>query len=125
MCVFLFYLVDTSPFLVKTSMIQSHLLGLFNIFLPFWGFLQWSPGELLTCRDKFRTAPPPDIPPFKLGEIEGWYGVLLTGYHILKLLSAHGVRPAHELLEEKLKQGYVLVHHPFCHCFHNIFHKSQ
>ncbi|KAK9929810.1 hypothetical protein M0R45_026891 [Rubus argutus] len=65
----------------------------------------WSPGELLKSREKFRQAPPPDFPQFKYGEIEGCFGVLLTGYHILKLLSSHGIRPAYEMLEEKLKQG--------------------
>ncbi|KAM5574913.1 DEAD-box ATP-dependent RNA helicase FANCM [Rosa sericea] len=66
----------------------------------------WSPGELLRFREKFRLAPPPDFPQSKYGEIEGWYGVLLTGYHILKLLSSHGIRPAYDMLEEKLKQGF-------------------
>jgi Fanconi anemia group M protein len=89
------------------------------------GLLQWSPGELLKSREKFRQAPPPDFPQFKYGEIEGCFGVLLTGYHILKLLSSHGIRPAYEMLEEKLKQGYVLVHYPFLHCLDHLIRKVQ
>lgn len=43
----------------------------------------------------------------KYGEVEGYFGALITLYHIRKLLSSHGIRPAHEMLEEKMQQGYV------------------
>ncbi|KAF9670622.1 hypothetical protein SADUNF_Sadunf13G0088000 [Salix dunnii] len=64
-----------------------------------------SPPDLLNSRDKFRRAPPLDLPQNRYGEIEACFGVLITLYHIRKLLSSHGIRPAYEMLEEKLKQG--------------------
>lgn len=67
--------------------------------------LQLSPCLLLNSREKFRQAPP-DLPQIKPGDIEGFFGALLTLYHIRKLISSHGIRPAYEMLEEKLKQGY-------------------
>ncbi|URD88706.1 HELICc [Musa troglodytarum] len=67
--------------------------------------IQWSPCELLNSRDKFRQAPPSSLPHGKYGEVEGYFGVLITLYHIRKLLSSHGVRPASDMLQEKLRQG--------------------
>ncbi|KAI3431890.1 uncharacterized protein J3R85_007757 [Psidium guajava] len=64
-----------------------------------------SPSDLLNSRDKFRQAPPPDLPQLKYGEVERFFGALITLYHIHKLLSSHGIRPAYEMLEEKLHQG--------------------
>uniref|UniRef100_A0A2N9HDI2 Helicase ATP-binding domain-containing protein n=1 Tax=Fagus sylvatica TaxID=28930 RepID=A0A2N9HDI2_FAGSY len=64
-----------------------------------------SPCELLNLRDKFRQAPPSDLPHIKYNEVEGYFGVLITLSHIRKLLSSHGIRPAYEMLEEKLQQG--------------------
>ncbi|XP_064995810.1 DEAD-box ATP-dependent RNA helicase FANCM-like isoform X2 [Musa acuminata AAA Group] len=66
---------------------------------------KWSPCELLNSRDKFRQAPPSSLPHVKYGEVEGCFGVLITLYHIRKLLSSHGVRPAYDMLQEKLRQG--------------------
>ncbi|XP_043712044.1 DEAD-box ATP-dependent RNA helicase FANCM isoform X2 [Telopea speciosissima] len=68
-------------------------------------FQTLSPCELLNSRDKFRQAPPTAVPHTKYGEVEGYFGVLITLYHIRKLLSSHGIRPAYEMLEEKLKHG--------------------
>ncbi|XP_010256473.1 PREDICTED: uncharacterized protein LOC104596846 isoform X2 [Nelumbo nucifera] len=68
-------------------------------------FQTLSPCELLNSRDKFRQAPPPALPHTKYGEVEGYFGVLITLYHIRKLLSSHGIRPAYEMLGEKLQQG--------------------
>ncbi|XVF63305.1 hypothetical protein PTKIN_Ptkin09bG0077300 [Pterospermum kingtungense] len=65
-----------------------------------------SPVDLLNSRDKFRQAPPADLPHVKHGEVEACFAVLITLYHIRKLLSSHGIRPAYEMLEEKLQQGY-------------------
>ncbi|XP_056164138.1 DEAD-box ATP-dependent RNA helicase FANCM isoform X3 [Syzygium oleosum] len=64
-----------------------------------------SPSDLLNSRDKFRQAPPPELPQLKYGEVERFFGALITLYHIRKLLSSHGIRPAYEMLEEKLHQG--------------------
>ncbi|XP_031736810.1 DEAD-box ATP-dependent RNA helicase FANCM isoform X5 [Cucumis sativus] len=64
-----------------------------------------SPCDLLNSRDKFRQAPPPVHPHIKYHDVEGFFGVLITLYHIRKLLSSHGIRPASEMLEEKLQQG--------------------
>ncbi|KAK9758175.1 hypothetical protein RND81_01G212700 [Saponaria officinalis] len=74
--------------------------------LPNRDFQTLSPCDLLNSRDKFRQAPPPELPSMKYGEVEGYFGVLITLYHIRKLLSSHGIRPSHEMLEEKLRQGY-------------------
>lgn len=63
-----------------------------------------SPPDLLNLRDKFRRPPPLDLPLNRYGEIEACFGCLITLYHIRKLLSSHGIRPAYEMLEEKLKQ---------------------
>ncbi|OMP00248.1 hypothetical protein COLO4_12801 [Corchorus olitorius] len=65
-----------------------------------------SPVDLLNSRDKFRQAPPPDLPHVKHGEVEVCFAVLITLYHIRKLLSSHGIRLAYEMLEEKLRQGH-------------------
>lgn len=67
---------------------------------------QLSPCDLLNSRDQFRKMPPKGLPQVKFGEIEGFFGVLVTLYHLRKLLSSHGIKPAFEMLEEKLKQGY-------------------
>ncbi|XP_024961790.1 DEAD-box ATP-dependent RNA helicase FANCM isoform X2 [Cynara cardunculus var. scolymus] len=64
-----------------------------------------SPCDFLNSRDKFRQAPPHDLPQFKYREVEGIFGALITLYHIRKLLSVHGVAPAYEMLKEKLEQG--------------------
>ncbi|KAK3426055.1 hypothetical protein EUGRSUZ_F02585 [Eucalyptus grandis] len=64
-----------------------------------------SPSDLLNSRDRFRQAPPPELPQLKYGEVERFFGALITLYHIRKLLSSHGIRPAYEMLEEKLHQG--------------------
>lgn len=64
-----------------------------------------SPLELLNSREKFRQAPPESLPQEKCGEVEGYFGVLITLYHIRKLLSSHGIRPAFEMLDEKLREG--------------------
>ncbi|CAL5333513.1 unnamed protein product [Camellia sinensis] len=68
-------------------------------------FQTLSPCDLLNSRDKFRQAPPQDLPSVKCGEVEGYFGALITLYHIRKLLSSHGIRPAYEMLEVKLQQG--------------------
>ncbi|XP_057504285.1 DEAD-box ATP-dependent RNA helicase FANCM isoform X2 [Actinidia eriantha] len=64
-----------------------------------------SPCELLNVRDRFRQAPPLDLPTTKYGEVECCIGVLITLYHVRKLLLSHGVRPAYDMLEGKLRQG--------------------
>ncbi|KAL0437937.1 UNVERIFIED_CONTAM: DEAD-box ATP-dependent RNA helicase FANCM [Sesamum latifolium] len=68
-------------------------------------FQTLSPCDLLNSRDKFRQEPPTGLHHTKYGEIEGYFGVLITLYHVRKLLSSHGIRPAFEMLDEKLKQG--------------------
>lgn len=67
---------------------------------------QLSPCDLLNSRDQFRQKPPEGLPQVNYGEIEGFFGVLVTLYHLRKLLSSHGIKPAFEMLEEKFKQGY-------------------
>ncbi|XP_076909820.1 DEAD-box ATP-dependent RNA helicase FANCM-like [Bidens hawaiensis] len=42
----------------------------------------------------------------RYSEVEASLTVLITLYHIRKLLSSHGIRPAYDMLEEKLKQGH-------------------
>ncbi|KAJ9550475.1 hypothetical protein OSB04_014520 [Centaurea solstitialis] len=65
----------------------------------------FSPHEILESRDEFRKKRPHDLPEPKNQEIEKIFGYLITLYHIRKLLSAHGIEPAYEMLEDKLKQG--------------------
>ncbi|KAK4256250.1 hypothetical protein QN277_009138 [Acacia crassicarpa] len=65
-----------------------------------------SPCELLEIREKYRQAPPHDLSNVSNGDVEGYFGVLISLYYIHKLLSSHGIRPAHEMLERKLKQGF-------------------
>ncbi|KAL7118213.1 hypothetical protein ACP275_03G121300 [Erythranthe tilingii] len=69
-----------------------------------------SPHDFLISRDRFRQEPPQDLPHIKYGEIEGYFGVLITLYHIRKLLSSHGIRPAFEMLDDKIKQGCFARH---------------
>ncbi|CAH8254507.1 unnamed protein product [Arabidopsis lyrata] len=64
-----------------------------------------SPHEVLMARDKFRQAPLPGLPHVNHGDVESCFSALITLYHIRKLLSSHGIRPAYEMLEEKLKEG--------------------
>ncbi|RZC54191.1 hypothetical protein C5167_013050 [Papaver somniferum] len=64
-----------------------------------------SPHQLLSSREIFRQAPPQNLPQAKYGELEGYFAVLITLYHVIKLLSSHGVRPAYEMLSEKVQQG--------------------
>ncbi|CAH9136790.1 unnamed protein product [Cuscuta epithymum] len=68
-------------------------------------FQRFNPCDILDARARFRRDPPKDIPQVKYGDVEGYFGVLLTLYHVRKLLSSHGIRPAFEMLDEKLRQG--------------------
>ncbi|XP_051139283.1 DEAD-box ATP-dependent RNA helicase FANCM [Andrographis paniculata] len=79
-------------------------LGAFGV-LQKRDFQTFSPCDLLNSRDRFRQEPPVGLPHTKYGEIEGCFGVLITLYHVRKLLSSHGIRPAYEMLDEKMKQG--------------------
>ncbi|KAI4321193.1 hypothetical protein MLD38_034605 [Melastoma candidum] len=63
-----------------------------------------SPQDFLHSREKFRQAPPMELPEAKYGEVEHLFGVLITLCHIRKLLSSHGITPAHEMLEEKMQR---------------------
>ncbi|XP_027355173.1 DEAD-box ATP-dependent RNA helicase FANCM isoform X2 [Abrus precatorius] len=65
-----------------------------------------SPCVLLEIREKFRQGPRQDLSHVNYEDVEGYFGVLITLYYIHKLLSSHGIRPAYEMLERKLKQGY-------------------
>ncbi|KAF6147897.1 hypothetical protein GIB67_014477 [Kingdonia uniflora] len=66
-----------------------------------------SPCDFLASREKFRQAPPPDLSHITLKDVDGYFGVLISLYHIRKLLSSHGIRPAYDMLEEKLRQGFL------------------
>ncbi|XP_045830757.1 DEAD-box ATP-dependent RNA helicase FANCM isoform X1 [Trifolium pratense] len=65
-----------------------------------------SPCVLLEMREKFRQGHMQDLSHINSGDVEGYFGVLITLYYIHKLLSSHGIRPAYEMLERKLKQGF-------------------
>ncbi|KAK7263791.1 hypothetical protein RJT34_31388 [Clitoria ternatea] len=65
-----------------------------------------SPCVLLEIREKFRQGRRQDLPHVNYVDVEGYFGVLITLYYIHKLLSSHGIRPAYEMLERKLKQGH-------------------
>ncbi|XP_073225685.1 DEAD-box ATP-dependent RNA helicase FANCM [Cicer arietinum] len=64
-----------------------------------------SPCVLLEIREKFRQGHMQDHSHINFGDVEGYFGVLITLYYIHKLISSHGIRPAYEMLERKLKQG--------------------
>ncbi|KAH9305323.1 hypothetical protein KI387_009727, partial [Taxus chinensis] len=64
-----------------------------------------TPFEFLTARDKFRQSPPAFLAQTQYGEVESYFGVTITLYHIYKLLFSHGIGPAHEMLRQKLQQG--------------------
>lgn len=76
-----------------------------SITLSFLNDWQLSPCVLLEIREKFRQGPRQDLSHVNYVDIEGYFGVLITLYYIHKLLSSHGIRPAYEMLERKLKQG--------------------
>lgn len=97
---------------IGISWISFHGSGISQLFLlPIYiSIWQLSPVDLLNSRDKFRQAPPQDLPHVKHGEVEAYFAVLITLYHIRKLLLSHGIRPAYEMLEEKLRQGYIFYH---------------
>ncbi|XP_027911774.1 DEAD-box ATP-dependent RNA helicase FANCM-like isoform X3 [Vigna unguiculata] len=65
-----------------------------------------SPCQLLEIRENFRQRLRQDLSRVNYEDVEGYFGVLITLYYIHKLLSSHGIRPAYEMLERKLKQGY-------------------
>ncbi|KAL8172565.1 hypothetical protein V2J09_024369 [Rumex salicifolius] len=96
--------VDVSNLLL--DVIRPMAARLFSMgVLPNRDFQMLSPCDLLTSREKFRQAPPSNLPPKKFGEVEGCFRALLSLYHVRKLLSSHGIRPAYEMLEDKFKQG--------------------
>lgn len=66
---------------------------------------QLSPCVLLEMRENFRQGQMQDPSHNNYIDVEGYFGVLITLYYIHKLLSSHGIRPAYEMLERKLKQG--------------------
>ncbi|KAL5097684.1 hypothetical protein RYX36_002011 [Vicia faba] len=61
---------------------------------------------LLEMREKFCQGQMQDPSHNNYIDVEGYFGVLITLYYIHKLLSSHGIRPAYEMLERKLKQGF-------------------
>ncbi|XP_014494329.1 DEAD-box ATP-dependent RNA helicase FANCM-like [Vigna radiata var. radiata] len=70
-----------------------------------------SPCQLLEIRESFRQRLRQDLSHVNCEDVEGYFGVLITLYYIHKLLSSHGIRPAYEMLERKLKQGYTSYVH--------------
>ncbi|XP_048129924.1 DEAD-box ATP-dependent RNA helicase FANCM isoform X2 [Rhodamnia argentea] len=96
--------IEINDLLLKVIRIYAARLNAMGILLN-RDYQALSPSDLLTSRDKFRQAPPPELSQVKYGEVERFFGALITLYHIRKLLSSHGIRPAYEMLEEKLHQG--------------------
>ncbi|PIA47286.1 hypothetical protein AQUCO_01400156v1 [Aquilegia coerulea] len=66
-----------------------------------------SPIDFLNTRDKLRQAPPADLFHTNIKDADGYLGVLISLSHIRKLLSSHGIKPAYEMLEAKLHDGYM------------------
>ncbi|KAG0581901.1 hypothetical protein KC19_3G018500 [Ceratodon purpureus] len=64
-----------------------------------------SPFEFITAREKFRQAPPQSLQQNQYREVESYFSIAITLYHIFKLLHSHGVRPALEMLQAKLQEG--------------------
>ncbi|KAI7741881.1 hypothetical protein M8C21_022455 [Ambrosia artemisiifolia] len=97
--------VDVNKLLMDVIHVHARKLADFGV-LPKRDPQTLSPVDFLKSRDNFRQCPPQDLDPIKYAEVEGSLGILITLYHIRKLVSAHGIRPAFEMLEEKLKQGH-------------------
>ncbi|XP_024357672.1 DEAD-box ATP-dependent RNA helicase FANCM isoform X3 [Physcomitrium patens] len=68
-------------------------------------FARLSPFEFITARDKFRQAPPQSLQQHQYREVESFFSMAITLYHIYKLLHSHGVRPALEMLQTKMQEG--------------------
>ncbi|BFI25467.1 fanconi anemia group M protein [Marchantia polymorpha subsp. ruderalis] len=66
-----------------------------------------TPFEFIQAREKFRQAPPPAIPQNDYSQVEIYFGLGITLTHIFKLLFTHGMRPAYEMLQQKLQQGVL------------------
>ncbi|KAL2650513.1 hypothetical protein R1flu_018641 [Riccia fluitans] len=66
-----------------------------------------TPYEVIQAREKFRQAPPPGIPESEYTQVELYFGLAITLAHIFKLLFTHGMRPAYEMLQQKLQQGVL------------------
>ncbi|XP_037421788.1 DEAD-box ATP-dependent RNA helicase FANCM-like isoform X1 [Triticum dicoccoides] len=66
----------------------------------------WSPHQLLILRTKFSQAPPPNIPLEKKKEIHKSFAALVSLCHVSKMLWSHGIKPAHESIKAKLKEGH-------------------
>ncbi|CAN1731370.1 DEAD-box ATP-dependent RNA helicase FANCM [Linum perenne] len=75
--------------------------------LPNRDFQTLSPPDFLNSRAAFRQAPPPNFPSNRSGEVEACFACLITLYHTRKLLSSHGIKPAYEMLAEKMKQKHL------------------
>lgn len=108
-CFKIYFLVAVSSFslsydLPKLLRLDGIAESLIFSLLNAW---QLSPCQLLEIREKFRQRPRQDLSHVNYEDVEGYFGVLITLYYIHKLLSSHGIRPAHEMLERKLKQGYT------------------
>ncbi|XP_044980621.1 DEAD-box ATP-dependent RNA helicase FANCM isoform X5 [Hordeum vulgare subsp. vulgare] len=66
----------------------------------------WNPHQLLILRTKFSQAPPPNIPLEKKKEIHKSFAALVSLCHVSKMLWSHGIKPAHESIKAKLKEGH-------------------
>ncbi|KAJ3671654.1 hypothetical protein LUZ60_007733 [Juncus effusus] len=95
-----------------TSTIHNLLLDVIQPYASFLGSFgllyrrdisNFSPCEILSIKDKFRKEPPSHVPQEKHQEIENTFFTLITLFHLRKLLSSHGIRPAYEMLVEKFK----------------------
>lgn len=75
--------------------------------------LQLSPFDLLNSREVFRQKPLCELPHINPGEVEACFAALISLYHVRKLLSSHGIKPAYDMLQEKLQQGYFLSYRLF------------
>ncbi|XP_047983326.1 DEAD-box ATP-dependent RNA helicase FANCM-like [Salvia hispanica] len=64
------------------------------------------PCDILKSRDMFSHKPPASFPLSRHGEFLDYFGALITLHHLRKLLSTHSIRPAFEMLDEILKQGW-------------------
>ncbi|XP_042062897.1 DEAD-box ATP-dependent RNA helicase FANCM [Salvia splendens] len=74
--------------------------------LPKRDFKTLSPCDFLRSKETFRKKPPASVPLSRHGEFMGYFAALVTLHHLRKLLSSHGIRPAFEMLDEKLKKGW-------------------
>ncbi|KAL1542826.1 hypothetical protein AAHA92_19865 [Salvia divinorum] len=97
--------IDIDSLLLEVGRPYHAQLCLFGL-LPKRDIKTLSPCDFLRSKETFCKKPPASVPLSRHGEFMGYFAALVTLHHLRKLLSSHGIRPAFEMLDEKLKKGW-------------------